>query len=259
MKLRFTLLCIAAVFFLTNCHKNVGEKETIVEVEKEFSLQPWEQLDENGGRFQLRVATLATQECGGTRVNYYASIVGYKAVVTLRSLAYPALCGASEPAHDTIDVGGLQQNATYEFQINLKDVVFNKGTLYVEPDKYTLEMQKEDGISLSTKQVLRVPQGAVWGFIGNDAAQDKLGTQLLDSLKTVAPPLSMSNGNYGYFNVNGTGFDIYAPFSTTKPNIRRFLLRLNGSRDELVAKLNKFRSSGLECLLFTSDGKTFKL
>lgn len=260
MKLRFTPILIFAVgfLFLTSCRKNLGDKETIIAVDKEFEIIPWEKLDDLGGTLQLRVATILNQECGGTRINYGTNSQGNQLTVTLKSLNYPTTCnGFAEPARDTIELYNIKKG-DIAFKLTLKDVVINDGVLHVEDGRYVFEMKKENGISMPKKEVLRVPQGAIWGFISNDNGQDERYTQMIDSLKTITGPLSMTTGDYGYFNYTGTDIGIAAKFVTQRPNIRRFIFRQTGTKEQLNSILKYFRTvAGMDFMVLTSDGKSY--
>ena len=260
MTQRFTPLLIFAVglFLATSCRKNIGDKETIIAVDKEFEITPWEKLDDAGGTLQLRIATIQNQECGGTHINYVTDATNNQLTVTLKSLAYPAICnGFAEPARDTIALPSAKKG-DIPFKLSLKDVVINDGVLRVEDGRYAFELKKENGISMPKKEILRVPQGAIWGFISTDNGQDERFTQMIDSLKVITTPLSMVAGDYGYFTYNGIDLGIAAKFITQKPNIRRFIYRQTGTKDQLAATLKYFRGvAGMDFMVLTSDGKSF--
>ena len=256
MKMRCTPLLIAfGLLLLESCAK-LNSKEIIVDVDKEFTVQPWERLDAFGGGLQLNVATLKNEECGGTSINHDARTIGTKVKVTLLNLTYPANCGTIAPARDTIKMPTLPTNTTYDLEINLKDVVTNPGKLKVEDGKYTLTMTNENGIVMSSKQVLRVPQNAFWGILGHDAGNDKVATQMLDSLKTIATPISMANGDYGYFSVDNGKLTVKTKTVLTKQSQQAVLFRLN-NKAALPNVIQNFRTTGLEMWLLTSEGKVF--
>ncbi len=262
MKQKFTpLLFILLMCFLftTSCRKDLGDKETIIAIDKEFEIIPWEKLDESGGTLQLRLATIHNQECGGTRINYSTDALNNQLTVTLKSLSYPVTCnGFAAPARDTIDLASLKKG-DIPLRLTLKGVIINDGILHVEEGRYWFEMKKENGISMPKKEVLRVPQGAIWGFISNDNGQDERFAQMMDSLKTISTPLSMVAGDYGYFNFNGTDISAIATkFVTQRPNIRRFGLRQTGTKEQLNSILKYFRTvAGMDFLVLTSDGKSY--
>jgi hypothetical protein len=260
MKLRFTPILIFAVglLFTTSCQKNLGDKETIIAVDKEFEIVPWEKLDDSGGKLQLRIATILNQECGGTRINYATNLLNNQLTVTLKSLSYPITCnGFAAPARDTIELSDIKKG-DIPFRLSLKDVIINDGVLHVEDGRYWFEMKKENGISMPKKELLRVPQGAIWGFISNDNGQDERYTQMIDSLKTITTPLSMPTGDYGYFNYTGTDIAIAAKFTTQRPNIHRFIFRQTGTKEQLNSMLKYFRTvAGMDFMVLTSDGKSY--
>ena len=261
MKLRLTpiLTILSASFLLTtSCKEDLGDKETIIAIDKEFEIVPWEKLTENGGLLQLRLSTIQNQECGGTRINYSTNTLDNQVTVSLKSLSYPLICnGFAEPARDTIELYNLKKG-DIPFRLSLKDVVINDGILHVEDSRYVFEMKKENGISMPKKELLRVPQGAIWGFISTDNGQDERYTQMLDSLKTITTPLSIPTGDYGYFNYTGTDIGIAAKFTTQKPNIRRFILRQTGTKEQLNSILKYFRTvAGIDYMVLTSDGKSY--
>ncbi len=252
------LFLVLGFLFTISCRKNLGDKETIIAVDKEFEILPWEKLDESGAFLQLRLATIQNQECGGTRINYATNALNNQLTVSINSLAYPWTCnGFAEPARDTITLSSLKKS-DIPFRLTLKDVIINDGILHVEDGRYTFEMKKENGISMPKKEILRVPQGAMWGFIATDNGQDARYTQMIDSLKTIATPLSMPTGDYGYFNYTGTDIGIAAKFTTTKPTIRRFILRQTGTKEQLNAILKYFRTVvGIDFMVLTYDGKSY--
>jgi hypothetical protein len=256
MKLKFTLLLTAfGLLLLESCAK-LNSKEIIVDVDKEFTVQPWERLDDFGGGLQLNVATIKNEECGGTSINHDARTIGTKVKVTLLNLTYPTNCGTVAPARDTIKMPTVPINTTFDLEINLKDVVTNAGKLKVEDGKYTLTMTNENGIVMQSKQVLRVPQNAFWGILAHDSGNDKVATQMLDSLKTIATPISMANGDYGYFSVDNGKLTVKTKAVLTKQSQQAILFRLN-NKAALPNVIQNFRTAGLEMWLLTSEGKVF--
>ncbi len=258
MKMRLTLLLLAfGLIFFGSC-TGLNSKEVIVDVDKEFTVQPWERLDEFGGGLQLNVATLKNEECGGTGINYDARTIGNKVKVTLLNLTTPLNCATVAPARDTIKMPAMQANTTYDLEINLKDVVTNSGKLIVEDGKFTLNMVNENGIIMQSKQVLRVPQNAFWGVIANDGGSDRLVTQMLDSLKMVATPISMTSGDYGYFSVDNGRLSVKSSIILTKSNQQAVLFRVN-NKAAFTNLIQNFRSNpALEMWLLTSEGKVFR-
>ena len=53
MMKKATFLTVATLFFLILGCNNGNKADKIIDIEKEFTFQLWEQLDEYGGNFQL--------------------------------------------------------------------------------------------------------------------------------------------------------------------------------------------------------------
>ena len=253
-KNNYSLLVLFALLAF-GCNRN-KEGDKIIDVEKEFSFQLWEQLDENGGNFQLIAATLQNQNCGGMHIEYTQNTIGSKITVTLKNLAPPAACnGKIEPAVDTISLGNLTKG-TYKLNINLKDAVLNDGSLVVDDKKYTLFMAKTDGIEVPQREVLRVPRGAIWGYFSYENGQEAKMIKFTDNLTRLTTPLSISQGDYGYFTVKSAAVDIKSSFDSKKANVKQLLATLTGSRLELQTLIQDYRNQGLDIKILTFDGKT---
>jgi hypothetical protein len=250
----YTLFTISTLL-ICSCNKN-KESNKIIDIEKEFTFHLWEQLDGNGGSFQLIARTIQNQNCGGTRIGYTQNTIGSKMTLTLNSLVAPNLCnGKLEPAVDTINFGNMT-NGTYKLSINLKDAILNDGTLVVDEKKYTLNMFKLDGIDFPEREILRVPKGAVWGFVSYDNGQEAKLNKFNDNLLRISTPLSISQGDYGYFNVKTSSVEVKAVFDSKKQNVRQLLINLSGSRTDLQNLIQEYRTQGLDIKIFTFDGKT---
>jgi hypothetical protein len=200
MKKKIYTLFALIILSSFGCNRN-KESDKIIDVEKEFTFQMWEQLDENGGNFQLIATTLQNQKCGGTHIEFSQNTIANKLTVTLKSLLQPSVCnGKLEPAVDTISLGNLTKGS-YKLNINLKDAVLNDGALVVDDKKYTVIMNKDDGIVMPQKEILRVPKGAIWGFVAYENGQEAKLAKFNDNLLRIATPLSVAQGDYGYFTL----------------------------------------------------------
>jgi hypothetical protein len=256
MKKNIYTLLVLLTLSLCACNKNKGS-DKIVDVEKEFTFQLWEQLDENGGNFQLIATTIQTQKCGGTHIAYTQNTIGSKITLTLKELAQPSYCnGKIEPALDTFSLGNLAKG-TYKLNINLKDAVLNDGSLLVDDKKYSVYMNKTDGIEIPQRELLRVPKGTIWGYYAYDNGQEAKAAKFSDKLTSLTTPLSITQGDYGYFNVKPSSIDIKSPFDSKKANIKTWLTTFNGTRQDLQNLTQDYRNQGLDIKILSSDGKIY--
>lgn len=244
------------IFCLTACDRKANE-EKIIDVEKEFNVQMWEKLDGYGGSLQFVVSTIKNQPCGNTRIEMNSNQVDSKLTITIKSLIQPALCNnVSQPAVDTLTIGNLSTGG-YNININLKDVVLNSGILTVKDNTYKLFLTKQDGISLITPELLRVPKGTIWGYMSYDLGQEAKYIKFFENLNKIATPITIISGNYGYFSISSAKVDIKANFDTKKQNIRQIFHNLTKSSIELENLVNEYRNQGLDIKLLTYDGKVF--
>jgi hypothetical protein len=257
MVIRFTrtFIFFSSFLLIAACKDKTSDKETIIDIQKEFSIQIWEKLDSPSSRLQLRLETVKKQECGGTRINTYVNQLGDKVTMTFRSLAYPPTCsGFTEAALDTVDFPKLDKGA-YSFQVNLKDFIINEGQLRLTDERIEIDMKTENGISFNSKSLNRVPKNALWGIIAFDNGQE---TKVENFKNTIGDPLSISSIDYGHFNMTTGEVEIPAKWSSAKPKLSRFLKKQILSNTEFDKLLNRFRSDpSLDFILWNAEGKVF--
>jgi hypothetical protein len=251
------ILGIAGSLLLNSCDKN-SNKDKIIDVEKEFNVQLWEKLDDDGGKLQFVVSTVKEQSCGGTHIDMNMNQFNSRFVVTIKSLIYPRTCsGISAKVSDTLTIGSYAEG-TYKMNINLKDIVLNEGLLTIEKGKFSMSMDKQDGISVSSTELLRVPSGTIWGYVSYDNGQEAKNIKFFENLGKMATPLSISNGNYGHFVIDANkNVDIKTSFDTKKQNIKKIFYNLNKPNIELENLILEYRAQGLEIKMLTYNGKTY--
>ncbi len=251
-------LFVIASMMMVSCKKDPN-KDSFVDVEKEFNIQPWEKLTESGGVFQLQISTVKNQDCGGTGINTNFSSANNKFVTTILSLRNPATCnGTLSPAQDSVDLGQLPKG-TYSININLRDVVSNTGTLTIEDQKFRLDMNKKDGINVPKTEIFRVPRGLIWGSVSFDNTQNAILAKFLDKLSKIATSVSdIPKGDYGYFNVkDASNPEIKGQGTSSKPTTKSYIYSLTSNNAALESIVKEYRDQGLELKFYTSDGKIF--
>jgi hypothetical protein len=254
-KRQYIILKLALIITLFGSCSKKNNQGKIVDIEPEFTVQPWEQLDANGGTFGLAIATIANQNCGGTRIDGTSNKIGSKISVTIKKLLYPNTCnGNAEPARDTVVVGKLTKGK-YVFNLNLKDVILNEGTLTVEDNKFSLAMEKTDGITVANKEIYRVPYGTIWGYMSYDNSQEAKATKFFNDLDKVSATISTPAGDYGYFNYSNSDLLIKGVYQTPKQVTKKILRRLSGTQDDLDTFIKEHRAQGIEVKIYTFEGK----
>ena len=194
----FGLIFSVALLIIGGCKRDGSEQIKVIDIKKEFSIQPWEILKESGSEYGFLIAS-TEKKCDGTKIRIVPLVSQSDVSINLQAFINPDSCfNTTDVVRDTTKLG-LLSNGSYALQINLKDVVLNSGTLSVSDTKLSVQMQSTDGITIPVTDILRVPQGTIWGTIKYNTDQENLVTAFSDSLKTYAHNFSLVNGNYGYF------------------------------------------------------------
>jgi hypothetical protein len=252
----YTISLITFLAFL-GCNKSDNQVK-IIEIEKEFSFQPWQTLNETGGGFSLIAHTLKKQVCGGAKVDIVSTIDSKNISVKVKGLIYPTVCG-NQPliAADTIQMNNLVKGS-YNFKIILKDAVVNEGTLKVDDNKYALTMSRFDGIEVPQTEIMRIPKGLIWGVVNYEQTQQSKYIIFEERLKKIATAQSdIPKGDYGYFVMGDqSSFNVKTSISP-RGSTKHLLYYLNSNNIALKDLVEEFRDPAFELKFFTSDGKVF--
>lgn len=241
---------------INGCKKSTSD-DKIIDIEKEFNIQLWEKLEETGSSLQFVVSTIKQQSCGGTRIDVSSNQIFNKLTITIKNLVFPQVCtGTAQPARDTLTVGKLDKGE-YSLNINLKDVVLNSGTLSVDDKQYSMTMKNEDGITVTLPELMRVPNGTIWGNISYDNSQESKYLKFIENLNKIAVPLTAPNGNYGHFVVGSSKIDIKSGFESKKTNVKQIFHTLTKPMSELDNLIREYRSQGLDIKILTYTGKVY--
>jgi hypothetical protein len=256
--MRKNVYTISLITFLAfvGCIKSDNKK--IIEIEKEFTFQPWQTLSETGSEFSLIAQTLKKQDCGGAKVNIVQQNDGKNLSIKINGIINPPVCGSQpEIASDTIKFSSLAKGQ-YNFKIILKDAIINEGSLTVEDNRYSLDMFNLYGIEVPQTDIMRVPKGLIWGYVNYEQNQESQYTKFETKLKKIASlQTDIAKGDYGFFVIGDQSiFNVKANINT-KGVTKHLLYYLNSNNLALKDLVDEFRGSAFEIKFFTSDGKVF--
>lgn len=198
--------CILAACVITSCNISSLQDAIIVpDVEDEFYVELWENLSGPFGReLVVKFETIKSEKCLNYRIDYQFSKDGNRLKVGLNSLIKPLDCVPGEATvKQDVNAGNLT-NGLYTLDINLKNTVNNEGQLVVNEDNYIISIQRENGISLRTKELLRVPDEAIWGYVEYAQKNDEVNARkFIEELGVLSGSFSNYRaGYYGYFTIN---------------------------------------------------------
>jgi hypothetical protein len=258
MKKIFTGMLLTLL--MVGCKKEMDSSSgTEVKVKKEFDIQLWEKLTPTGSELQMIVNSIEPQACPNIHLDYYVSTTDNKVTVTLKSFSVPTSCtGPLTRTSDTLNIGHLP-NGNYKLSINLKDVVLNNGSISVNPNLYVVDLQSENGISMPFKQLARIPENTIWGYVNHESSVTNKAQAFMDSLKTICQTTALLNGRYGHFDVVNESLKMPSTTQYTYPITTTFFFKYEGTEDKLNRLIQHFRlnTNALNINLSSQTGKQY--
>ncbi|MEN9609970.1 MAG: hypothetical protein RLZZ628_784 [Bacteroidota bacterium] len=251
---------ILLTLLMVSCKKDIDSASgTEVKVKKEFNIQLWEKLTSTGGELQMIVNSIEPQACPNTHLDYYVSMIDNKVTVTLKNFTMPTNCtGAATYTRDTLSIGHLS-NGAYKLAINLTDAVLNNGSLVVNNNLYVVDLQSENGIAMGTKQLSRIPENTIWGYVNYESSGTSKAQNFVDSLRALCQNLSLPNGAYGHFEVVNETLKMPPTTSYAHPFTTTFLFKYNGEEDKVNKLIQSFKwtNNALTIKMFSQTGKEY--
>jgi hypothetical protein len=244
---KFTLFLLL-VLYMAGCKRNslpYGD-DVIVNVKPEFSIDLFEQRDDTNGTpvFGLWVESMEVFECDNYQIIHDKTQDAAAIKVMLQGIQKPQNCNPqTAKAKVFIPIGKLADGA-YSLEIDLRDVVSNKGKLKVSQGNYSLEMPDPKGIVIGNYLVQAIPDQLFWGYIETPAEQAaQQANALLADLKSLSTSVSLSAGYYSYFTVSGSGAIFFNPALLPGTNHVVFVRKMNTSPADIRKTLQTYRSA----------------
>lgn len=248
--------------FLGACDlDSLKEPIIISNIEKEFNLDLWEHLNQGNRSAQLLIETISLEDCENYSIDYHFIRSSSKLEVSLNEIVPPQDCTTGEaPAQSIIDLGNLQAGL-YDLNIDLKNTVFNEGTLAVTDESFTVNMTTDEGIIFVRRELLRVPNEAIWGYIGvTDIGQISIVEDFITDLEQLSTLKDYKSGYYGYFSVNTEKKVNMADLPFAAENMNTFVYQYAGEETALQELVDSYRTNYgalIEIKLTNTQGKTF--
>lgn len=264
MKVVFPLLLLVNTLVISLCSGCVfseEEKETIINVEPEFSVDMYEEPGEPS-QFIFRLKTIEVHDCLNDTINYSVQRLATKVNLNINSIANASDCiPGNQPITSSARVGQLG-NGVYALQIGLKYTIFNKGKLFVSDQAFQISMEDENGFELIRSELKRVPNRLIWGYVAyqDQSAVGDLPQQFLAEVQAISQPVSLLQGSYSSFLVDENNV-LKLPEAPPFPYFKTFYFKFDGDLQELVDLLDSYRSgtggNSTEFKIFTWKGDTF--
>jgi len=136
------LLSCLLLITLSACPKE--PPTVIVDVEDDFYIDMFEDISNGNQLFQLDITTIKKQTCLNYQIDYSLNFNEQSNDIELiiNDLVEPTDCEMGDAAATLTVPFGTLASGVYDFDINLKDAVINKGSLSVYSDRYELSRDR---------------------------------------------------------------------------------------------------------------------
>ncbi len=198
---KLLLLSTLFAFLATGCYND--DPVVINNVEDEFYIDFWEELNTDSRSFLINIKTIDEKECENYIINYSASTEDNVTTLTLNNFELEGECEAGSAPASALYKFDKELTGSNSIQINLQDAIENNGTINVDDDMYTILMSSNIGIEVARRELHRVPENTIWGFISYSTTQEAAKcNQILTEIENYAKlSVQFNEGYYGYFDI----------------------------------------------------------
>lgn len=237
------------------------DKDVVVTIPPEYAVDLFEHRAASDGTpvFGLWIESMEKYPCSGCIIETEVSIQPGSIAVTIIKVTEPEPCaGDSTRARQFVPIGNLA-DGTYEFNLSLRDVIVNKGSLTVASGRYTLLLPDANGIVIENFVLQTLPEGIVWGYAATpDEAAQPVADNFLEDLKTLTTENGLPPGFYSYFTISGTGNLFFHKSIAPGGVAKLFARRLTAAPDALKDILQNYRNAAqtpLTIKCWTTEGE----
>lgn len=249
----FAMLCT-----LFSCGDDQQSIDIIEDIGNDLEFSLWEKLGPGDSRtLEFHVSTIDEYGCKNAIIPYQLVQTFYNIDVNFLGVTTPDGCEPGlAPARAEVAVAPLSAQE-YRFSVRLRDVINNAGMLLIDPDKYELKLDDTKGLLFPYRILMRIPPNCLWGYVSQVASSP--AQSFLTDLSGYTKPLLLSEGNYGYFQVDPSG-KLTMTFSDQDASHQTFFYGYDDqTSDQIKALLSDYRQANpdLAFHIFTSKGETW--
>jgi len=256
-KFTFALFLLVTLLIGTGCDlDSLTDPIVITEVEDEFNVSMWEVLDSTGRQLEFRIETIKELNCENAEISYSFLREGNYLELRFNEIVEPEDCNPGIGRAEATAVAGRLEDRIYDVEIDLQETIINEGRLSVDPVRYALNMESQDGIRIDQTTLHRVPRNAIWGYISfpDSLAQEAFAAQ--DQLENSLRELDLNPGYYGYFTLANNTLGIRnAP---KDGNLISFIYDRSGQTfGSIKPMITAFRGRGLQLEVTDDWGRSY--
>ncbi len=253
LSLLFLAYALAAI---QGCNiDEVPNPNNIVQIPSTFEVKFHEEIGHLTRSLILDLSTLRYYECTNYSILTEKEYVDGVLEISLKDVLPPETCiSGNAQAHDTISLGYLIEG-DHPIRFRVKSVIENDGVLHVQADRYTLEMESEDGLEIKRYELMRLPENLVWGYISYESPLTDVANNFINELSSITTPAQLLDGDYAWFSWSQG--ELVEDASVTDPSgsdyLTKVFVRESKPEDEeaLQNLIDNYRSQGLELSCYT--------
>ena len=239
---------------IAGCSKN-PEEVNIYSIPDEFKIDLHQAVSIEGTYPAFQVSTLDSRSCNNDRIIVTISKVGSRVEIDIIDIDQALTCN-NESGKITTDVYAVLEPGVYTLSVSLKDQVSNEGFITVTDELFKLNLGTDHGIELGKTNILKIPDGLIWGYNIATLGVSSIGNSLLDRLSPYMKSINkLSSGDYGLFTVENE--ESYIINTSNNQNIdHQFLMELNTSISDIKEIVRQFKNENpnSEFKVYTSRG-----
>ena len=211
-----------------------------IDVRLDFNVRPSENIMPDGRHIDLSLRSnydKCPQAQIITKENFQNNVIHLE----IEEIENPDTCYSSHRKIGKVIHYGIIPNGTYDVKITLSGVIENNGSLTIDEDRIHFELDEEQGIQVDQKEVLRIPDNSLWGYVATNRADlSSPFVKLKTMLSTIATDRNLKEGVYSPFTVDDRG--------EVKVNVgnfnfsRGFCLEYHGDYSDIEAIMTDVRS-----------------
>ncbi len=204
MGLRKIIPGLVLLFTLNACSNNLNDLVIVADLDDEFAVEAWEQLEGPSRSMEILFKTVKDLECPNQELDLSFRRTGNLLFIEVNELIDAEDCQpGNRGTVSRVNFGNLSPGL-YSLRINLLDIAENNLLLDLSPASILLSGKNLNGLVIGREELLRIPESALWGYI---SAQDQSGEEALEAfasqLNALTEPIELSPGYYGYFQLSG--------------------------------------------------------
>jgi hypothetical protein len=262
MKHKYTLYTLVVLLFCSGWSGckfgNTGDPIVVADVEKEFNVSMIERFEPGKRDLQFLISTIKNQPCQNYTIDFNWYQNSNVLDLNLSKIVAPENCKpGTSPAMGLVFTNPLDPGS-YTLNISLGQTVTSKGRFAVNNDAYTMKMDVQNGFKILQNELLRIPDGVIWGFVSFQQTSSSVADKFIQDLFKLSSDKGLRKGYYGQFIISDSGTSLLDQ-PTDAPSVAfvRSFQDKTSKLESLIAQYRAQNNNGMTFKIYNTDGKEF--